>query len=49
MLAEYKVHVEGVVQALWNARLQLSEPKCVFGMLETSFVGFRVNRHGIHT
>ena len=23
--------------------------KCVFGTLETSFVGFRVNRYGIHT
>jgi len=29
--------------------LRLSESKCVFGTLETSFVGFRVNRYGIHT
>jgi len=49
MLAEHKTHVEGVLQALRNARLRLSKPKCVFGTLETSFVGFRVNRHGIHT
>jgi len=49
MLAEHKRHVEGVLQALWNVRLCLSEAKCVFGTLETSFVGFRVNKHGIHT
>jgi len=48
-LAEHKTHVEGVLQALQNARLRLSEAKCVFGTRETSFVGFRVNRHGIHT
>ena len=48
-LAEHKLHVEGVLQALRNAQLCLSEVKCVFGTLETSFVGFRVNRHGIHT
>jgi len=49
MLAEHKTHVEGVLQALQNVRLCLSEAKCVFGTLETSFVGFRVNKHGIHT
>jgi len=48
-LAEHKTHAEGVLQALRNAWLHLSEAKCVFGTLETSFVGFRVNRHGIHT
>jgi len=48
-LAEHKTHVEGVLQALQNARLRLSKAKCVFGTLETLFVGFRVNRHGIHT
>jgi len=48
-LAEHKAHVEGVLRALQNARLRLSEPKCVFGTLEMSFVGFRVNRYGIHT
>jgi len=48
-LAEHKLHVEGVLRSLRNARLRLSESKCVFGTLETSFVGFRVNRHGIHT
>jgi len=48
-LAEHKAHVEGVLQVLRNARLRLSEAKCVFGTLETSFVGFRVNKHGIHT
>jgi len=47
-LAEHKAHVEGVLRALRTARLRLSEPKCVFGTLETSFVGFRVNRYGIH-
>jgi len=49
MLAEHKMHVEGVLQALQNMRLCLSEAKCVFGTLEMSFVGFSVNRHGIHT
>jgi len=49
MLAKHKAHVEGVLRALWNVRLCLCEPKCVFGTLETSFVGFRVNRYGIHT
>jgi len=49
MLAEHKAHVDSVLQALRNARLHLSEAKCVFGTLETSFVGFRVNKHGIHT
>jgi hypothetical protein len=48
-LAEHKKHVEDVLQALRRARLRLNEAKCVFGTLETSFVGFRVNRHGIHT
>jgi len=47
-LAEHKAHVEGVLRALRNARLRLSESKYVFGTLETSFVGFRVNRYGIH-
>jgi len=49
MLAEHKSHVEDVLQSLRNTRLRLSEAKCVFGTLETSFVGFRVNKHGIHT
>ena len=49
ILAEHKSHVEGVLQTLWNAWLHLSEAKCVFGTLQTSFIGFRVNRHGIHT
>jgi len=49
MLAEHQSQVEGVLQALRNTRLHLSEAKCVFGTLETSFVGFRVNKHGIHT
>jgi len=48
-LAEHKAHVEGVRQVLRNARLRLSEAKFMFGTLETSFVGFRVNKHGIHT
>jgi len=48
-LAEHKAHVEGVLRVLRNARLRLSEPKCVFGTLETSFVGFRVNKYSIHT
>jgi len=48
-LAEHKAHVEGVLQALRKARLRLSEAKCVFGTLEMSFVGFRVNKHSIHT
>ena len=49
-LAGHKTHVEGVLRALRNAKLRLSEPKCVFSTLETSFVGFRVNsRYGIHT
>jgi len=48
-LAEHKAHVEGVLEALRNVRLHLSEAKCVFGTLETSFVGFRVNKHSIHT
>ena len=37
------------MQALRNARLSLSKSKYLFGTLETSFLGFRVNRHGIHT
>jgi len=49
MLAEHNSHVEGVLQALWNAWLRLSQAKYVFGTLETSFIGFRVNKHGIHT
>ena len=48
-LAEHKAHVECVLQALRNARLRLSEPKCVFSTLETLFVCFRLNRYGIHT
>jgi len=48
-LAEHKAHVEGVLQALRNTHLRLSEAKCVVGTRETSFVVFRVNKHGIHT
>jgi len=48
-LAEHKAHVEGVLQALRNACLHLSEAKYVFGTLETLFVGFRVNKHSIHS
>jgi len=48
-LAEHKAHVEGVLQALRYAHWHLSEAKCLFGTLQTSFVGFRVNKHGIHT
>ena len=44
-LAEHKAHVEGVLQALRNARLRLSDAKCVFGTLETLFVGFRLFRY----
>jgi len=49
MLAKQKAPVEAVLWALQNVRLRLSKPKCVFGTLETSFVGFTVNRYGIHT
>ena len=48
-LAEHKAHVEGVLQALRNVRMRLSEAKCVFATLEMSFVSFRVKKHGIHT
>jgi hypothetical protein len=48
-LAEHNEHVESVLRALRNVRLHLSDAKCVFATLETSFVGFRVNRYGIHT
>jgi transposase InsO family protein len=48
-VAEHKVHVEGVLQSVRRARLRLSESKCVFGAQETTFVGFKVNRYGIHT
>ena len=48
-LAQHKAQVEGVLQALRNARLRLSKPKCVFGTLEMSYVGSRVHRYGIHT
>jgi len=48
-LAEHKAHVDAVLQAIHRARLRLSDPKCIFGALETSFVGFKVNRYGIHT
>ena len=47
-LAEHKSHVEAVLQSIRRARLPLSEPKCIFGAWETSFVGFKVNRYGIH-
>jgi hypothetical protein len=47
-LAEHKKHVEDVLQMLRRARLRLNEVKCVFGTLETSLVGSRVNRHAIH-
>jgi len=49
MLAEHKVHVEAVFQSVRRALLYLSDPKYIFGVLETSFVGFKVNRYGIHT
>lgn len=49
ILAAYKAHVEGILMALRNACLWLNGTKYVFGMLETSFVGFRVNRDGIYT
>ena len=42
-LAEHKAHVEAVLQSIRWAQLHLSEPKYVFGGLETSFVGFKVN------
>jgi hypothetical protein len=48
-LAEHKAHVENVLRALRRERLRLNGAKCVFGTLETLFVGFRVNKHGIHT
>ena len=35
-LAEHKTHVDAVLQSIRRARLRLSEPKCVFGALETS-------------
>ena len=43
MLAVHKPHLEGVLTSLRNACLRLNGAKCVFGTLETSFVGFRVN------
>jgi len=39
MLAEYKAHVKSIQRALRNVYLCLCESKCVFGTLETSFVG----------
>ena len=47
-LAEHKTHVDAVLQSIRQSQLRLSDPKCMFGTLETSFVGFKVNRHGIH-
>jgi hypothetical protein len=49
ILAEHKAHVEDVLQVLRREHLRLNGVKCVFGTLEMSFVGFRVNKHGIHT
>jgi len=48
-LAEHKAQVDAGLQSIRQARLRLSDPKCIFGTLETSFVGFKVNRYGIHT
>jgi hypothetical protein len=48
-LAENKAHVEDVLRAFRKERLRLNEAKCVFGTLETSFVRFKVSKHGIHT
>jgi len=48
-MSEHQAHVEAVLQSLRKARLRLSEGKCVFGALETTFFGFKVNMHGIHT
>jgi len=48
-LAEHKAHVDAVLQSIRRARLRLSGSKCIFGALETSCVGFKVNRYGIHT
>ena len=48
-LAKHKVPVKAVLQSIHCACLCLSDPKCIFGALETSFVGFKVNRYGIHT
>jgi transposase InsO family protein len=48
-LAEHKAHVDAVLQSIRRARLRLSDPKCIFGALETSFVGFKVNKYGVHT
>jgi hypothetical protein len=48
-LAEHQTHVEAVLQSIRRARLKLNEGKCFFGMLETTFVGFRVTKAGIAT
>jgi transposase InsO family protein len=48
-LAEHQGHVDAVLQSIRRARLKLNEGKCSFGMLETTFVGFRVSKSGIAT
>jgi len=49
ILVAPKVHVEDVLTSLRNTRQWLNRANCVFDRLKMSFVGFRVNRHGIHS
>ena len=45
---EHRQHVQDVLHALDQAGLKLKASKCHFGKSSVLFVGFKVDRHGIH-
>ena len=44
---EHNRRLDAVLQRLWEAGLRLNRDKCQFGLPELSFMGYRLNKHGV--
>ena len=46
-MEEHDRRLEAVLQCLWEAGLRLNRSKCRFGLPELTFMGYRLNKHGV--
>ena len=44
---EHNRRLDAVLQRLWEAGLRLNRDKCQFGLPELTFMGYRLNKHGV--
>ena len=45
---EHKHHAQAVFETLREANLRLKASKCSIGTQETTFIGYRITRNGMH-